>query len=382
MLRTNRQIHAEAAPIFWSRNTFCFLSGYEVIVAFKDILRHQYRGCVSEICLMSPANDGAPLHVSLDGSNPGDICPTNWPLFWQTVSKCFSLRRLQVSPDVVFPNIEEVHRVAVERPKLESDLVTLIPFFKRGQRPEEYPFEIDSQMHRYAMYGEARHGVHSFERMMQNNKELKPVAWDWDHLASVCDFDASEINFVIREQFLDSWWGGRFTSRYTTSDDDEFWPFYFDLGSGSIHKEATKVLVILENGRQYTVRFYGLPPSCRQASQATKMFALEKKQRAINGMTDAQRELKNKSRRLRKAKKQKLEVERQAIREQSSLLPDPNSKWVKPEILEKQEKKSAMEEMIKSQKDNAEMRRKERKRVRVRYENIKDTCDFGMHSYP
>ncbi|GKT41057.1 uncharacterized protein ColSpa_01238 [Colletotrichum spaethianum] len=364
LLQANRQIHAEAAPIFWSQKTFCFLSGFEVIVALKHILRHQYRNCVTEICLMSPADNGAPLHVSLDGSSLGDSCPKNWPLFWHTISKCFSLRRLQISPRIVMTSRFEVLHVTVKRPKLEIELVSLIPFFQRGQSMEEYPFEIDSGMHHRTIYGEVRYGVHSIEQLMQEDEEQEPDERYWGCLAEDCDIYNLYIFADVRERLLDSWCCGRYASPNATGDeDDEYWPFYFDIWH-AMHQERNKFMAALDDGNEFVVLFYGLPPSGRQARQAAKQkYALENKQREMNGMTDAEREVNKKSRQLRKEKRKKLEEERQAIADENPRLPDPNINWVSPEILEKQQKEVALKEIRRSQKENSEMRRKERKRV-------------------
>ncbi|KAK1637646.1 hypothetical protein BDP81DRAFT_405694 [Colletotrichum phormii] len=52
LLLASKQVHAEAAPIFWSKNTFSFLSGYEVITALNHLLRPKYRDLVSSISVL------------------------------------------------------------------------------------------------------------------------------------------------------------------------------------------------------------------------------------------------------------------------------------------------------------------------------------------
>ncbi|WQF79415.1 hypothetical protein CDEST_04429 [Colletotrichum destructivum] len=367
LLLVNRQIHAEAALVFWSRNTFCFLSAFEVIVALRHNLRHQYRNLVTEICVMSPADNGAPLHVWLDRPGPEDACPTDWPLFWHTISNCAGLRKLQISPRMIWANAERFARMARKRRMLEFELVTLLPLYNRSLEPVEYPSCECSMMHYCTIYVELSHGMYSLkgQELVPDSDELGADVKDWMDTASECFNEANEVNLHIRREYLDEEHYRRPASLHASSEDDEPWFYFFTLSRGGlISQEKSEISWTSQTGNVCHVRLYGLPPSSRQASQATKeRFVREKEQRALKGMTDAEAESKKESLQLKKEKRKELEEKIQAISELNRRQPDPNVGWVDPEVAKRQMKKSAEKEVRKSQKENEEMRRMERKRV-------------------
>ncbi|GJC93260.1 ribosomal protein l32 [Colletotrichum higginsianum] len=368
LLLANRQIHAEAAPVFWSQNTFCFLSAFEVIVALRHNLRHQYRNLVTEICVMSPADNGAPLHVSLDRSIPNDACPTDWPLFWHTICNCAGLRTLQISPGMMWANAERFARMFRKCRLLHIVLITLFPLYNRSLEPVEYPSCAYSTMHYCTIYVMLSHGRYSRQApdsMPDSDYDLGADAKDWMDVAYECFLEVDEVNLHIRQEYLDARYHRRPASSHASSEDGESWFYSFTLSRGGlISQEKYELSWVSQTGIDYHVRLYGLPPSSRQARQATKeRFIREKEQRALNGMTDAEAESKKESLQLKKEKREELEEKRQAISEQNRRQPDPNVGWVDPEVAKRQMKKSAEKEVRKSQKENEEMRRMERKRV-------------------
>ncbi|KAJ0163389.1 hypothetical protein CTA2_3076 [Colletotrichum tanaceti] len=367
LLLANRQIHAEAAPVFWSRNTFCFLSAFEVIVALRHILRRQYRDLVTGICVMSPADNGAPLHVALDGEDPDGDCPTDWPLFWHTISNCAGLRRLQISPGIIWVSAERLARVVRKRRMLEIELVSFLPLFNRNPEPVEYPSCDCSVLHYSTIYVELSHGRHSFKGRVStpDSDEAGADAKDWMDTASKCFEEAWDVDLHVRREYLIERYFRRSASLPASDEDDEPWRYLFTLPrGGSINREKSEISWTSDTGNVCRLRLYGLPPSRRQARQDRKeLFARENEQRALNGMTDAEAESKKESLRLRREKRKRLEERRQAVSEQNRRRPDPNVGWVDPDVLKRQTKKSAEKEVRKSQKENEEMRRKERKRV-------------------
>ncbi|TQN66666.1 hypothetical protein CSHISOI_08768 [Colletotrichum shisoi] len=367
LLLANRQVHAEAAPVFWSRNAFCFLSAFEVCVALRHNLRYQYRNLVTEICVMSPADNGAPLHVLLDRPSPDNACPTDWPLFWHTISNCAGLIMLQISPRMIWASADRFARMARKRRMLTIDLVTLLPLYHRSPEPVEYPSCACWMSHYYTIYVELSHGSYYYKDpdSMPDSDDLDADAKDWRYVASECFHEAGEVNRHIRREYLDERYYRRPASPHASSQDDESWLYYFNLSRGGlISQEKSEMSWTSQKGNACHVRFYGLPLSGRQAMQATKeRLVREKEQRALNGMTDAEAERKKQSLQLKKEKRKKLEEERRAISEQERRRPDPDVDWVDPEVARRQMKEAAEKEVRKSQKENAETRRMERKRV-------------------
>ncbi|KAB5532523.1 hypothetical protein GE09DRAFT_1144878 [Coniochaeta sp. 2T2.1] len=53
LLRTNRQIHYETAPIFWSRNTFCFTGAKDFTYNNCNVLRHEYLPLIQYVSILA-----------------------------------------------------------------------------------------------------------------------------------------------------------------------------------------------------------------------------------------------------------------------------------------------------------------------------------------
>jgi hypothetical protein len=80
LLRLNKQIHMEAAPIFWSRNTHCFYDWEDFADLVGARLREEYRLLIQRISVMpvNAQNEYGYLHP-----------------FWDTIYKCTGLRALE-----------------------------------------------------------------------------------------------------------------------------------------------------------------------------------------------------------------------------------------------------------------------------------------------
>ncbi|KAL3295927.1 short-chain dehydrogenase/reductase [Colletotrichum asianum] len=129
LLLANRQIHEESAPIFWSRNTFCCLGGWDVVGATDYELRTATLTWIKHISIMNPEPQGASDHIRYFDASGWKV-DREWSqsLFWPSVSKLSALSSLQVPPHLIFTNRELYEAAWLQNPELKIEMVGLIPF--------------------------------------------------------------------------------------------------------------------------------------------------------------------------------------------------------------------------------------------------------------
>jgi hypothetical protein len=98
LLLANRQIHVEAAPIFWAMNTHCFDSSAMFARDVGDRLRQKYRECIRHISIMNEFPESTSKYEShyLEASNI-----PRYEKFWHTMIACKKLRTLELGPEYV-----------------------------------------------------------------------------------------------------------------------------------------------------------------------------------------------------------------------------------------------------------------------------------------
>lgn len=113
LLRANRQLHNEAAPVFWSMNLHCFSIWAQFVADVKDRLRPEYRDMIRYVSIMDEFGEDA--HV--DRSE-----------LWSTVLLCRGLRKLEVRPEYCTRHLDLVASVA-RMPSLKTFfLCTLLSY--------------------------------------------------------------------------------------------------------------------------------------------------------------------------------------------------------------------------------------------------------------
>ncbi|KXH68395.1 hypothetical protein CSAL01_00268 [Colletotrichum salicis] len=130
LLLASKQVHTEAAPIFWSENTSSFLSGHEVITALNHLLRPKYRDLISSISVLSTDQRGTPSNVQFASNVEQGCGPVPWDSFWQTMLRCRNLKAIEVPAVALETSPSGFHQFAIEKPALSISLVDLIPFRK------------------------------------------------------------------------------------------------------------------------------------------------------------------------------------------------------------------------------------------------------------
>ncbi|KAI1130566.1 hypothetical protein F5Y10DRAFT_289232 [Nemania abortiva] len=102
LLRVNKAIHAEASHIFWTKNTFCFISSSEFIAHVSGRLRPEHRSLLRHIYIIGPIRPSW-LYSSLTSTwfNWEQGYEKLW--FETTIRQCTGLRTLAIDIDSVCP---------------------------------------------------------------------------------------------------------------------------------------------------------------------------------------------------------------------------------------------------------------------------------------
>ncbi|TEA12703.1 hypothetical protein C8034_v005826 [Colletotrichum sidae] len=150
LLAANRQIHAEAASIFWSRNTFYCLDVLDVIAASYAIIRPAYQRLIPGLSIVSPGEGRHTDHEWEFAKRWGaeNYCPDIWLYFWTMIVPFKSLRMLEVDIIMLTINAGWVEKIMSLRPQLAIHTVSLQPFCKTMLRDfSTYPwrFSCDSE---------------------------------------------------------------------------------------------------------------------------------------------------------------------------------------------------------------------------------------------
>lgn len=101
LLCVNKQLHHEAAPIFWMRNTFCFDRANEFVVSVGEALREEYVRLIQ--------------HVSILGVHWEEYQQASWPDccyrwndntgsmdMWEALKRCSGLKTLEIGPEKLY----------------------------------------------------------------------------------------------------------------------------------------------------------------------------------------------------------------------------------------------------------------------------------------
>ncbi|CAK7567061.1 MAG: hypothetical protein SEPTF4163_005020 [Sporothrix epigloea] len=131
VLLVNRQVHHEAAPVFWSRNVFCFTRVGDLSDEIGKKLRQSYRLMLRHLVLLIYGCDSLPnksprrlLKVFIDG-------------VWDTILQCSGLRTLEMSHNFFADNFEHVDRVREHLPHLESLRMTTLMAYRIWPRQDQ-----------------------------------------------------------------------------------------------------------------------------------------------------------------------------------------------------------------------------------------------------
>ncbi|PGH16190.1 hypothetical protein AJ79_01957 [Helicocarpus griseus UAMH5409] len=110
LLLTNRQIHSEAAQMFWSDNMHYFEDSYLFSRNITN-LREQYRDYIHRIGIVSTGSSDYPINRRRRYGQPDCVV-------WDSILKCRSLRKLELEPAYIDLNHAQYSRLRAASPYL------------------------------------------------------------------------------------------------------------------------------------------------------------------------------------------------------------------------------------------------------------------------
>ncbi|KAJ0165882.1 hypothetical protein CTA2_9633 [Colletotrichum tanaceti] len=134
LLLACRQLHREAAPVFWSANTFVFDHPDEFAICVGARLREAYRPLLRHVYIASPdgwdtsprtqANIFTNARIAQKGGMP------RWLQFWGVLKQCRGMRTLAVRPEVVRRHAADMAALREWMPELRRLELTWVGKYK------------------------------------------------------------------------------------------------------------------------------------------------------------------------------------------------------------------------------------------------------------
>ncbi|KAK1585757.1 ribosomal protein L32 [Colletotrichum navitas] len=137
LLLACRQVYREAAPIFWSANTFVFDHSDDFTICVGAQLRPAFRPLLRHVYVASADREENPLWTTRNLFSgacipPGDKIP-RWLQFWGVLNQCRGLRTLAVQPEVMRRHGADFAALSRRLPALERLELTWMGKYKDDQ---------------------------------------------------------------------------------------------------------------------------------------------------------------------------------------------------------------------------------------------------------
>ncbi|CAK7214281.1 hypothetical protein SEUCBS140593_002132 [Sporothrix eucalyptigena] len=134
VLLANRQVHREAAPVFWSRNTFCFTRASDLTEEIGTKLRPAHRLLLRHIVLMIYGCD------SLPNKFPSNFQKPTVDNMWDTILQCSGLKTLELSYNAFTERFDDIGRIRKQLPDLELlNMIVLMAYRVWPRRDQSEP---------------------------------------------------------------------------------------------------------------------------------------------------------------------------------------------------------------------------------------------------
>lgn len=360
LMRTCKIIREISAPIFWSKNIFCFRDAGK-LVANLNALRPCYRELIREVSFLEPECDDIPaLNASSKANKSAAL--------WSAIKKCAGLRRLELPADCIKPQgvdfAQHLNDLARNMPYLDTlDLSYLVGYsdstlWLTCQYPQMCRLTFLHSSRSVPLRPEWKIEDDEYLELVRTSEEDDQLFWNRSMVQKL--HSDLHLNFRVhvdthvrlRIMKLSIWELRRgIRSLYLPPD---------------LHEHDSTRRIRLPTGKIATIRFYGLPVSkVSRLEKAQKKIALDQQQKEINGLTHAQQVV-NKSLEARKSRQRAAESQaessqhQQLVQERAKRRLETNKEENKE--VKKKEKK-AKKKVRKSMRKGEEVRQQERKRV-------------------
>ncbi|KAL0934460.1 ribosomal protein L32 [Colletotrichum truncatum] len=202
LLLASRQIHREAAPLFWQKNEFVFITPDEFTNCVGSRLRQEYRALLRNVNIASLEAWNMDVKTTRNVLTDEYMPPTpRWHQFWGVMKQCKGMRRLAVRPEVLRKCTNDVARLRTLLPELRKLEMTFIGKYK--DRTAAYARDYvnirsSPEVQRHIMFVRAAQEVdlEAFKPTAQACKELYR-----NFTTNFC----VHVDRVVKERFLGCW---------------------------------------------------------------------------------------------------------------------------------------------------------------------------------
>ncbi|WYZ43426.1 hypothetical protein EsH8_VI_001125 [Colletotrichum jinshuiense] len=162
LLLACRQVHREAAPIFWSRNVFVFDHPDEFTNCVGERLRADHRPLLRSVYIASADPWDTVTRGGFVVRDKALDSTLRWTQFWGVLHQCSGLRALAVRPEVVRMYASEMASLEDRLPKLRRLELTWVGRYRdrstRGMRAW-VSFRTCAEMQRNTVFARASRAV-------------------------------------------------------------------------------------------------------------------------------------------------------------------------------------------------------------------------------
>ncbi|KAF9878287.1 hypothetical protein CkaCkLH20_04325 [Colletotrichum karsti] len=355
LLLACRQIHREAAPIFWRHNTFVFESSDEFTICVGSRLRESYRKMLRSVYIASPQPAETAVKTSFNLFTQEHVWQPiqRWCQFWGVLNQCAGMRDLAIRPEVVRKHATDLGRLKTRMPGLRRLELTYVGTFKdRSVLYDRHwgSFRGCTTIHRETVFVRAAQEVDlgSLDGSAKSAKEL--------HRGFTTNF-CVYVGRIARERFLGC------------EDAEEL-----DLHSGAVSAELndrnSEFEVELPDGKTARLYFMGVPQSKEtRVALARRSMARDWKLRKEGKASAAEEKVLEEMRQKRVLRKEQV-VDDEA-RERERVLDERRYRAHEMRDAERKEKRAEKAEIRRAAEVAKEERRMGRKRI-VREEVVED----------
>lgn len=328
LLLVDRQIHAETAPIFWTRNVFSFFTASQFTQDMGN-LREAYRQMIRHVSILG-------VHWELHQESWPDMC-YDWTLhtgsraMWETLKQLSGLRTLEMGVEKVYcPEWYEVYGPDWEEQDDGTDEPSRNYLKWLVSNREFWPHLKEFAFARILVYdgnpATSRRDIRYWQMALTEERHLVHVkarqVIDLSKLDTEAKAQEAAVKFrtnhlIHVKHAVETTLFGLSEADFTTSDSLEL-PFAYELRKGMNETHSRQELK-LRDGSVATVQLLGLPVSKHTAIRYAKEQGRDNAQRKAAGKPTRQQEKADKKVNENATKKQTDKDEQDIVKREAEL---------------------------------------------------------------
>lgn len=345
LLLTCREISEAATPIFWSKNTFCFLDAVDFLGVARG-LRSTSLERIRHISIMNPDPSGHPQHINWKPASQKDF--NYMRKFWEALTWCKGLEQLEMPVPYIewseqVDTSKYLNQLAEALPALSTLQLNFLLPLSQYDNVHDYPLPMDDYDDHRVTYAGFSHHI-----ALQQHGQWLPETVRELHRDLQSNFRV-HVDTAIKTKFC-----GVDISNLAT------YRWFYKL-SPSLHESSTTRRITLPSGASTLIQFYGLPVTERTKRARRRYILSQQRQENDERLSATQREIIKFQRGQKKASHDEELLDEQLGYEQR--LENRERRLVEEQQAERKAEKSKKKKVQKAMRAADESRKLERKRV-------------------